>query len=464
MILLPCQLINNTKINIMKATPEATNKNRTTTKHFELTAAEFEWEISENKSIKAWGFNKSIPGPVLKARKGETLVIKVKNNLSEPTIVHWHGIQLPSSMDGTDDTQRPIQPGETFEYKFLVPDAGTFWYHSHQNETVQMERGMYGALIVEEETDVITDAERIFMIDDMKLTAENEFKKGNFFQRWFERHDGREGDTLLINGKENPVFEMHAGQIERWRFINAASSKYFYLSLGGRPFKIIATDGGLLEAPRELTEILLAPGERIDIIAGPFNEGETFAIESLSYNRTTTIPPKQTQYAVIKVGQSKPSIAFIPQILRKINPLASQDAPATRKVKFSVGASWKHGIDFLINNDVHTDDKPVHIGELQVWEISNTSLMDHPFHLHGFFFQVLEENGKAPAYISWKDTINLKPRSKVKIAWMPDNRPGNWMYHCHILEHHEAGMMAHFQVIDPQSGQAHAHHHHHHHA
>ena len=101
-----------------------------------------------------------------------------------------------------------------------------------------------------------------------------------------------------------------------------------------------------------------------------------------------------------------------------------------------------------MNNQTHSNDRPVFVGELQVWEVSNTSLMDHPFHLHGFFFQVLEENGKAPEYKAWKDTINLKPRSTVKIAWMPDNRPGRWMYHCHILEHHEAGMMASFDVVD----------------
>ena len=140
------------------------NSNKTNIQYYELIASEFDWKISEHKTVKAWGFNNSIPGPVIKANKGETLVVKVRNNLTEPTVVHWHGIQLPSSMDGTDDTQRPIQPGEAFEYRFVVPDAGTFWYHSHQNETVQMERGMYGALIVEEQTNIVVDTERIFMI------------------------------------------------------------------------------------------------------------------------------------------------------------------------------------------------------------------------------------------------------------------------------------------------------------
>jgi FtsP/CotA-like multicopper oxidase with cupredoxin domain len=123
--------------------------------------------------------------------------------------------------------------------------------------------------------------------------------------------------------------------------------------------------------------------------------------------------------------------------------------------------SWKHGIDFQVNDNVHAADQRVNVGELQVCEVSNTSLMDHPFHLHGFFFQVIEENGKAPAYKAWKDTYNLKPRSKVKIAWMPDNRPGRWMYHCHILEHHEAGMMAHFEVVDPMKVSITSDHHHH---
>jgi len=174
----------------------------------------------------------------------------------------------------------------------------------------------------------------------------------------------------------------------------------------------------------------------------------------------TSIKPKQQQYATVKVGASKSSVAFIPENLRTIESLAPQDAPVTRKVKFSVGPSLKHGIDFLVNDNVHAADEPVNVGELQVWEVSNTSLMDHPFHLHGFFFQVIEENGKATAYKAWKDTYNLKPRSKVKIAWMPDNRPGRWMYHCHILEHHEAGMMAHFEVVDPTKGLISSTHHH----
>jgi FtsP/CotA-like multicopper oxidase with cupredoxin domain len=351
-------------------------------------------------------------------------------------------------MDGTGEVQKPIQPGEEFEYRFIVPDAGTFWYHSHHNETVQVERGMYGSLVVKDDNDPVVDKERVFMIDDMKLTAENRFKEHGALGRWIERHDGREGDTLLINGKENPVIDIPAGQMERWRFINSSSARYFLLHLGGKTFDIIGTDGGLLEHSRTVTEVLITPGERLDIIAGPFNEGDVFLIESLRYNRTTFLKPKRQQFATVQVGRSMPSKAYIPRIFRKIESLAPQDAAITRKVKLSVGPSLKHGINFNVNNDTHINDKPVMVGELQVWEVSNTSLMDHPFHLHGFFFQVIEDNGKTPGYKAWKDTYNLKPKSKIKIAWMPDNRPGTWMYHCHILEHHAAGMMANFDVID----------------
>lgn len=419
---------------------------------YHLTASEFDWQISEDKIVKAWGFNQVLPGPVLRVKKGEELTVKVTNHLPEPTIIHWHGIRLPALMDGTDDAQKPILPGEEFAYRFTLPDAGTFWYHSHYNETKQLERGMYGALIVEDEHDLVTDGEKVFLLDDMKLTPENEFTKpGWFIPRIMERHDGREGDTLLLNGKENSIIRMHGGQQERWRFINAASARYFVLHLGGKPFRIIGTDGGLIEKPREVTEILLAPAERVDIIAGPFTAGESFPLEALPYNRMTMLKAKRRQYATVQVGPQKTSVAAIPDILRVIKPLAPPDTPVNRKIKLSVGPSLKNGMNFLINDQMHTPDKPVKVGELQVWEVFNASLMDHPFHLHGFFFQVLEVDGKAPEYLAWKDTVNIGPRSKVKIAWMPDNRPGMWMYHCHILEHHAAGMMAHFAVIDPEN-------------
>ena len=186
-------------------------------------------------------------------------------------------------MDGTGGVQKPIEPGEEFEYRFVVPDAGTFWYHSHYNETVQLEKGMYGALIVEDITDPVFDGEKVIMIDDMKLTADYEFTEPSWFlPRLIERHDGRQGDTLLINGKENPSYRNSCA--DRWKDGGLSTHQapgILSYTCDGKTFKIIGTDGGLIESPVIATEALITPGERLDIVVGPFEEGETFGIESL---------------------------------------------------------------------------------------------------------------------------------------------------------------------------------------
>lgn len=439
-------------------------KNQSKVVEYNLEASAFNWEISPSKTIEAWGFNKQLPGPVLRANAGDTLVVRISNNLNEATTIHWHGIRLPASMDGTNGVQKPIEPGEVFEYRFEVPEAGTFWYHAHTNETVQMERGMYGALIVHGETYPVVDGQQIFMIDDMKLNANNKFTKPTWFlPRMVERHDGRQGNTLLLNGKEDLAINLYGGQTERWRFINSSSARYFVLHLGGKSFRMIASDGGLLEHPITVTEVLITPGERVDIAVGPFMEGETFAIESLAYSRMTFLKAKRETFASVSVIEPRETKAYLPERLRTIEPLAKQDAAITRKVTLSVDPRIRDAKDFRINGSTHVHDEPVIVGELQVWEVANTSRMDHPFHLHGFFFQVIEEDGKVPAYRAWKDTYNLKPKSKIKIAWMPDNRIGTWMYHCHIIEHHAAGMMATFDVIDGNRPYAKASTHIHHH-
>jgi FtsP/CotA-like multicopper oxidase with cupredoxin domain len=133
--------------------------------------------------------------------------------------------------------------------------------------------------------------------------------------------------------------------------------------------------------------------------------------------------------------------------LREIQPLVSADVTPTREVHLGVRPSLRHGVDFVINKEPHHRDQPVKVGELQVWDVINDTLMDHPFHLHGFFFQVVDVNGTPPAFRSWEDTVNVPPKGRVRIAFMPDDRPGEWMYHCHILEHHASGMMAHFEVV-----------------
>jgi FtsP/CotA-like multicopper oxidase with cupredoxin domain len=410
----------------------------------DLEAVEMDWEFSPGRATRALGFNGQIPGPTIEARVGDVLEVRFANRLPEPTTIHWHGLQIPAAMDGTDMVQRPIGPGETFTYRFKLPDAGTFWYHPHSNEVVQLERGLYGAIVVRGPNEPQLDAERVLVLDDVELDRKGQIKPPGW---WIEQHDGRQGSTRLVNGRKEPELTIAAGQVERWRVVNAASARYVRLSIGGRVFTVIGTDGGLIDAPVTVSEVLLTPADRVELAVGPFEEGESLAIETLPYNRMTMARPKREQFATLRVGPAAASRAVIPSTLRRIEPLVTGPATPTREVHLGIKPSLRHGVDFLINKEQHHRDQPVRVGELQVWDVINDTLMDHPFHLHGFFFQVLEVNGEPPAFRSWEDTVNVPPKSRVRIAFLPDDRPGEWMYHCHILEHHASGMMAHFEVV-----------------
>src|ERR1043166_3658018 len=249
----------------------------------EMEAREFNWEFVPGVSTRAWGFNGTIPGPTLEATVGDVLEIRFTNRLPEPTVVHWHGLRIPAAMDGTAMVQRPVGPGETFTYRFRLPDAGTFWYHSHFNEPEQLEKGLYGALIVRAPDEFALDGEQILVFDDLRVTRSGQIAK---FGGLMDRHNGREGNVRLINGTSEPEFVIAAGQIERWRIVNASSARYVRLSLGGLPFQIIGTDGGFIEPPVPAEEVLLPPADRVELAVGPFErEGDVLGIEDLPYNR-----------------------------------------------------------------------------------------------------------------------------------------------------------------------------------
>jgi FtsP/CotA-like multicopper oxidase with cupredoxin domain len=410
----------------------------------ELEAREIEWEFVPGQPTRAWGYNGQVPGPVLDAQVGDVLEVRLKNSLPEPTMIHWHGLRLLPPMDGTENVQRPVAPGEVFTYRFALPDAGTFWYHPHLNETVQLERGLYGALIVRGPGEPQLDGERVLVLDDIALDEEGQVESPG---GWKERHDGRQGSVRLVNGRQEPELTMAAGVVERWRIVNASSARYVRLSIGDKPFRILGTDGGLIGSPVGAKEVLLTPADRVDLAVGPFAEGETIRVEALRHDRGTFRRQKSETFATLSVGAPSSSRADIPEQLRHIEPLVTGPVEPTREVRLGFKVRLNRGVDFVINRESHHRDKPVRVGELQVWDVVNKSPVDHPFHLHGFFFQVLDVNGEAPAFLSWEDTINVPARGRVRIAWLPDDRPGEWMYHCHILEHHAGGMMAHFEVV-----------------
>ena len=394
----------------------------------ELEARETDWEYAPGQRLPGMGFNGSIPGPLIEAEVGDTIRARLTNSLQEPTTIHWHGLRVPAAMDGTASVQPVVEPGESFDYEFTVPDAGTFWYHTHVNETEQLERGLYGPLVVRGPGEPTLDADRVLMLDDLKLDDEGRLSP---FGDDHELHEGREGDVRLVNGAQEPELAIAGGQVERWRIVNAANTRFMRLSIGGRPFSVLGSDGGLIEVPVEETEVLITPGERVELAVGPFAEGEVLELEALPYDRGRG-EPRQERFATIRVGAAEPSSAHVPVVLGEIAPLAGNEVETTRTVSMKALMHGGHG----------QRDDDVRVGELQVWELVNETSQDHPFHLHGFFFQVLGDGA-----VAWKDTVNVPQKTSVRIAWLPDDRPGEWMYHCHILEHHAMGMMAHFSVV-----------------
>jgi FtsP/CotA-like multicopper oxidase with cupredoxin domain len=398
----------------------------------ELEAREIDWEFAPGRTIRGFAINGEVPGPLIEANVGDTIEVQLTNSVAQATTIHWHGIRLPAAMDGTEAVQALVEPRETFEYRFVVPDAGTFWYHSHANETEQVERGLYGGLVVRDADEPGFDGERVLFLDDLKLEGGDVAPFGDEH----EHHAGREGDVRLVNGRQEPELEIAGGTIERWRVVNTANTRFVLLSLGGRPFTIIGTDGGLVPEPLPVTEVLVTPGERVDLAVGPFPEGEEIAIEALPYDRGKGETETET-FATLKVGPAAASQAQVPSKLRPIEPLVVGDAEPTRTIDLKA----------LMHAGQHQRDEPVRVGDLQVWDLVNETSQDHPFHLHGFFFQVVQENGVPTRSLAWKDTVNVPRKSTARIAWLPDDRPGEWMYHCHILEHHAMGMMAHFAVV-----------------
>src|ERR671936_1253153 len=262
-----------------------------------LAARETDWEYAPGRTVDGNTFNGQVPGPTIEAEVGDTLVGELTNELSEPTTIHWHGLRVPADMDGTEAVQRAVEPGESFEYRFVVPDAGTYWYHSHVNETEQLERGLYGALVVRGPGEPALDGEQVLLLDDLKLGEDGDVAP---FGDHDELHEGREGDVLLVNGREQPELEIAVGQIERWRIVNAANTRFVRLSIGGRPFSILGTDGGLLPAPLRATEVLITPGDRVELAVGPFAEGEVLELEALPYDRGRG-EPRRDRLATLRV-------------------------------------------------------------------------------------------------------------------------------------------------------------------
>lgn len=389
------------------------------------------------------GSQASVPGPLIVANKGDRVIVHFRNDLPEATTVHWHGLRVPNVADGTPSTQREVAPGEIFNYEFTATDAGTFWYHPHVHADVQLERGLYGMLLVKEKDNIAVSNDRAFVLDDVKLES-----TGNLSTR-VEALDwmlGRQGNTLLVNGKVGSQIEVRSGARERWRFVNAANGRYFNLRLPGQRFTVIGWDGGLLPEPYEADTLLIAPGERYEVLVTPTGPaGTTLALETIHYDRGHAIAdPGPRSLLSLRFEAAAPTPPPLPSIWgRTVDLEVPLDAPL-RELVLQEEEPKEPGQEpkFFINKQQFPAVPPIDAkeGAIEIWSVKSDTEMDHPFHLHGMFFKVLDVDGVPPAHVGWKDTVNVPQKRTVRFA-VRYSTPGTWMYHCHILEHAERGMM-----------------------
>lgn len=410
-----------------------------------------------------WTYNGAEPGPVLRVRQGTPFRATVENGLTENTTVHWHGIRLPNAMDGVPDlTQKPIKPGERFEYAFTPPDAGTFWYHSHDDSLVQMGRGLAGALIVKETEPPAIDREWLWTIQDWRLMRDAQIAPG-FNNRMEMAMDGRVGNTVSINGRVPDTVRVHAGERVRLRLLNAAIARIMAFRFEGHQPTIVALDGQPCE-PHQPDDgrILLGPAMRADVILDMQGEpGRSYQVIDDFYDRLA--------YTLVRLAydpapplRAHPSDAPL-RLARNPVPRPDLKSAIVHDVHLQGGMMSGTGMggmmgmggkaDWAINGQSMTGDGSTDMpplfqiarGRSCILDMHNDTAWWHPMHLHGHSFQVLDRDGSPVPHDVWGDTVLVRPRERVRVAFVADN-PGDWMFHCHVMEHQVGGLMTTIRV------------------
>jgi FtsP/CotA-like multicopper oxidase with cupredoxin domain len=421
-------------------------------------------EIVPGVRTNAWTYNGGLPGPLIHVRRGDRLIVHFSNRLPQPTTVHWHGVQVPIEMDGVPGvSQPPVQPGGSFTYDFVVPDAGLFWYHPHVMSAAQVGFGLYGALLVDDPDERLDAVDQLVLVlSDIALEdGSGELQSpdsGGALGALF----GREGNYVLVNGRKRPLITVRNGALQRWRIVNAAKSRYFQLQLDNlQPFQLIGVDGGHLEYSLERQLIVLAPGERADVLVAPrIEEGRELTVINIPFDRgfgSVEFRSADDVMALTAAALPPAPPVVLPTVTREIPAMSAAGA---RPINIELVTTKEHGVTaFDVKGGPFWRETSVRaaLGETQLWTITNKAIWAHPIHLHGFFFQEVDERGVPVSPRAWKDTIHV-PAEATRRFLVKLDRPGSWMYHCHILDHAEAGLMSTVDVGDIESS-ADDHHH-----
>ncbi len=420
---------------------------------FELTAAPTQLPLIDGKPLEVWAYNGQVPGPTLRIRLGETIRVRFTNRLPQETTIHWHGMRLPNAMDGVPYiTQEPVAPGETFVYEFTPKDAGTFWFHPHVRASEQVERGLYGVLVVEDASPAPYSRELVWVLDDWLLDA-----SGQIAPQFNTRHDlamdGRWGNAITINGRTNTVLAVQPGERLRLRLLNSANGRVFKPDFGELDAQIIAVDGLYLRAPIPARDFELAPGNRVDL--------------DLTLDRSTSGPlaiwdrfyaQRPNQLARVEVSGALVTTPAFPSPAAGHVPVWADAlaAPVAHDFRLNAQQGGPFGIAWTIDGmamdpDHHHAMAPsatLERGRFAHLHFTNESPRIHPIHLHGMFFRLLARNGARVDEPFFRDTVLIHPREEIDVGLVPTDA-GTWMMHCHILEHAEAGMMTTIAITEP---------------
>jgi FtsP/CotA-like multicopper oxidase with cupredoxin domain len=420
------------------------------THDYELIAAPLDVELIAGHQTPAWCYGGQAPGLELRARQGDWLRVRFINHLPEPTTIHWHGIRLPLNMDGVPYvSQLPVLPGESFDYLFQVPDAGSFWYHPHTTSAEQLGRGLVGPLIVEEREPTGFRHERTLCLKSWHVD-----KAGAFTAFSVPREAARGGTPGVlssVNGEHAPTLDLPAGQIVRLRILNLDNTLTYRLNLPDGDARLYALDGNPIK-PRPLgKDYWLGPGMRVDLALKVPPAGKELSLRNGPL-RLATLVSVRTDEAEGKWPAPLPP-----------NPVAEPDLQQAETLRFnfewagvmSSDAGQGDGFTFWqINgqawdiNDKTCADRPIATLRRNghyIFELRNLSQYQHPIHLHGMTFKVISSNRKRIE--PWfTDTYLLGKNETARIALVADN-PGVWMFHCHVIDHMETGLMAAIEVV-----------------
>ncbi|MCP9755943.1 bilirubin oxidase [Lacihabitans sp. CCS-44] len=413
--------------------------------------------IINGKSSSYLGYGPGILGPTIRIKSGNSLNLNFKNQLSEHTNIHWHGLVIPAEMDGHPDQM--VMANNSFDYKFAVNQAaGTNWYHPHIHEITgrQVTQGLAGLFIVESNEEkalnLPTESFEIpLIIQDKRFNDDGTIK---YKPNMDEKMNGYMGETILVNGTFSPFLKV-SSNLYRFRVLNGSSARIYNLALSNAAsFYIIGSDGGILEKPEVVSSVLLSSGERLDILIDfskvPLNS-EIF-LESNQFSGMGTAQGTQKfkilKFIVNKQGESnfKVPLSLIP--IQKLSG-STQNRNFSLKMKMLSLNGGMH----RINNKVYKSgriDETVSLGATETWEFDNsTGDEPHPMHIHGVHFQVVARSGGRneiqPHEKGWKDTVLVAPKEKVQVI-IKFTQKGKFVFHCHNLEHEDDGMMLNFEV------------------